>query len=326
MGPLRLPSDEEIGATYDQGKGAIIALFRNTIRQMAARVQALEDQKAKNSRNSSKPPTSDGLNKPDPKSLRKQHGKKSGGQPVHEGATLKAVSHPDQIETHRVERCKNCLASLEEIEAGRFEKRKVFDLPRVRVEVTEHQAEIKRCPHCGEVTRADFPEGVTQPVQYGPEIKAQAVYLNQYQMFPLERVSEAFVELYGQGLAEGTIVEACQEAVVRFDETGARLDGKLHWLHSASTERLTYYAVHAKRGQEAMEAIGILPKLHGRAMHDGWKSYFRYPCVHALCNVHHMRELESLKERYPQEWETTLADLLLEIQQAVKTSHAGQSL
>ena len=342
---LHLPGEAEIRDAARRGEDAVVALVLEAFGKLAERIQKLEDQLVKNSRNSGKPPSSDGLSKPAPKSLRKRHGKKSGGQPGHEGHTLKAVVYPDQVMVHRVQRCKHCQVSLEEVEAGGVEKRQVFDLPPVRVEVTEHQAEIKRCPHCGEVTRADFPEGVTQPVQYGPEIKAQAVYLNQYQMIPLERVSETFSELYGQGLAEGTIVEACQEAaeyvepvnsaikthlieqeeVVRFDETGARIDGKLNWLHSASTERLTCYAVHAKRGQPAMDAIGILPKLIGRAMHDGWKSYFLYPCAHALCNAHHLRELEFLRERYPQEWETKLVDLLLEIQKVVKAAQVAQA-
>jgi len=345
MEPLHIPSESEIREAARQGEDAMVVLVFATFGKLAERIQKLEDQLARNSRNSGKPPSSDGLSKPAPKSLRKRHGKKSGGQPGHEGNTLKAVADPDRVEVHRVQQCNHCHASLEEVKAGGHEKRQVFDLPRVQVEVTEHQAEIKLCPHCGGISRADFPEEVTQPVQYGPEIKAQAVYLNQYQMIPLERVSETFAELYGQRLAEGTIVEACQEVaeqvepvneaikthltkkeeVVHFDETGARINGRLNWLHSASTERLTHYAVHAKRGQQAMDAIGILPKLHGRAMHDGWISYFIYLCTHGLCNAHHLRELEFLKERYPQAWQTPLADLLLVILEAVKTAKAVQA-
>jgi len=347
MSSIHIPSHEEIRTAYRQGEEAVI----NLVDQMAQnllflteRVQALEDRLVKDSHNSGKPPSSDGLSKPAPKSLRKRHGKKSGGQPGHEGSTLKAVSHPDRVAMHRVERCSHCQASLDGIAIEAVEKRQVFDLPPVRIEVTEHQAEIKRCPACGGLTRADFPTEVTQPVQYGPEIKAQAVYLNQYQMIPLERVSETLAEFYGQRMAEGTIVEACQEvaekvetvntaikthlteqeAVVHFDETGARVGGDLNWLHSASTERLTCYAVHAKRGQRAMDAIAILPKLHGRAMHDGWKSYFVYLCAHALCNGHHLRELKFLQERYPQAWETGLVDLLLEIKEAVETAKLAQ--
>ncbi len=346
MEPVQLPSDEEIGAAYEQGKEAIVALFHRTVGQLAARVQALEDRVSKNSRNSGKPPSSDGLSKPAPKSQRKRSGRKSGGQPGHKGHTLKAVAHPDHTQVYGVKECRHCQASLEQVEASGIEKRQVVDLPPLKVEVTEHQAEIKRCPQCGEESKASFPEGVTQPVQYGAEIKALAVYLNQYQMLPLERVSETFADVWGHSLAEGTILEAGKrvaeqvtpineaikqhltekEEVVHFDETGTHINGKLNWFHSASTDKLTCYAVHAKRGHQASEAIGILPDLHGRAIHDGWKSYFHYKALqHGLCNAHHLRELSFLQERYPQEWEGQLIDLLIEIKTCVDNVRETQS-
>jgi transposase len=346
MEPIQFPSEEEVRAAYRQGEEAVVELFLQLVEVFGARIQALEDRLAKDSHNSNQPPSSDGLNKPAPKNLRKRHGRHKGGQPGHVGYTLKAVAHPDRIEVHRVQQCHLCGASLEQVEASGRERRQVFDLPQVQIEVTEHQVEIKRCPQCGETNRAEFPAGITQPVQYGPEIKAQAVYLHQYQLLPLERVSETLADLYGQPLAQGTILAACLEAaervqpvnaaiqthlsqqaeVVHFDETGMRLAGKLCWLHSASTQRLTYYAIHAKRGKQATDEIGILPRLQGWAVHDGWKSYFRYAHLrHALCNAHHLRELEFLQERYPQAWQPKLADLLIKIKEAVSAARLSQS-
>jgi transposase len=344
MERLQLPTDEEIDKTYDQGKEAVVALFHDTIGQLAARMQVLEDRISKNSRNSGKPPSSDGLNKPAPKSRRKRHGRKSGGQAGHVGYTLKAVSKPDHVKVHAVKKCQYCQKSLRKAKVLRYEKRQVYDIPPMRMEVTEHRVEVKGCM-CGQESKAEFPQGITQPVQYGPEVKAQAVYLNQYQMIPLERVSETFEDLYGHRLAEGTIVETCQEAaklvlsvnqavkkyltelaqVVHFDETGLRIDGKLHWLHVACTSLLTYYEVHAKRGQEAFDTIGILPKFHGTAMHDGWKAYFAYDeATHSLCNEHHLRELEFIGERYPQDWVAKFGDLLMEIKTAVELARITQ--
>ena len=343
MEPLRLPSEEEIGAAYEQGKEAVVTLFHNSLQQLLIHIQTLEDQIAKNSRNSGKPPSSDGLNKPAPKSLRKRHRKKSGGQAGHIGYTLKSVEKPDHINVHPVEHCHYCSGCLKRVKAIRYEKRQVFDVPRVQMEVTEHQAEIKACPHCGKENRAGFPASISQPVQYGSEIKAQMVYFNQYQMLPLERTAEVFETLYRHRLSEGTIVEATQEVsrqvtevnrairqhltekeeVVHFDETGARAEGKLYWLHSASTEKLNSYAIHPKRGSLAMAAIGILPNLQGRAMHDDWMSYFKYSIQHGLCNVHHLRRLKFLEERYPQKWVTRMADLLVAIKEAVEKAQAA---
>ncbi len=345
MEKLRLPTDEEIGKAFDQGQEAVIGLFHETFEQLIVHVQALEDRLAKNSNNSGKPPSSDGLKKPAPKSGRKRHGRKTGGQAGHEGHTLKAVLKPDHVKVHAVHECQHCHRSLHKIKVERYEKRQVHDIPPVRMEVTEHRVEVKHCAGCGKENKAAFPQDVTQPVQYGPEVKSQVTYLNQYQMIPLERVVETIEDFYGHHMAEGTIVQACQEVaervasvtaavkkhltelakVVHFDETGLRINLKLHWLHVACTPLLTYYEVQAERGQKAMDKIGILPKYHGTAIHDGLKSYFTYDkAQHGLCNEHHRRELEFIGERYPQDWVPKFADLLQEIKKVVDLSRITQ--
>jgi transposase len=341
MTPIPLLTQEQIHAVYQQGEEAVVALINQLVQvitQLESRVQILEDQLAKNSGNSSKPPSSDGLAKPRTRSLRKTSGKPTGGQPGHPGQTLKAVEHPQHIRVHPVRSCHQCHVSLEQVAPSDYEKRQVFDVPPLCVEVTEHRAEIKTCPQCGAVNTGTLPDEVTQPVQYGPHLQAQAVYFNVYHFIPLERTAEVFADLYEQPLTEATVMQAntqvakqiapataevkqqlIQAAVAHFDESGLRANGKLHWVHVASTEQLTYYDVQDKRGSDGMDAIGILPNFKGTAIHDGLKSYFQYlEATHGLCNSHHLRELQFITEQYQQGWAAGMTTLLLDIKQAVE--------
>ena len=233
--------------------------------------------------------------------------------------------------------CSHCASDLQAVEACSHERRQVFDIPPVQLEVTEHRAEIKVCPACGQPVKADFPAEVSQPVQYGPRLKAQATYLNTYQLLPWARSCELLGDFYGHTPAEALIqeanralveqmgpsLEAIQQGlraaeVVHFDESGLRVEGQLNWLHVASTAELTHYQVHPNRGQAGMTASGILPHFQGRAMHDHWSPYFHFEqCTHALCNSHHLRELQFIVEQYHQPWAQAMIALLLEIKAEV---------
>jgi len=269
--------------------------------------------------------------------VRKKSDKKPGGQIGHEGSTLEFVEDPDEIEYHSVEVCKNCGASLEDVEPIDHECRQETDIPPPQPKVTEHQAEIKECPECGFLNKADFPSHVTQPTQYGVHVKAMASYFSQYQLIPYQRLQEIFYDCYSLSLSKGTLVNTnntyyqklegpemqiknnlINSSHCHFDESGIRAKGKLNWLHVASTETLTHYAIHEKRGQKAMDDIGILPEFKGNAVHDHWKAYFNYKdCKHSLCNSHHLRELTYVEEQYKQKWARKMKDCLLEIKDKV---------
>lgn len=320
----------------------IILLWQDHLAELNQRVKKLEDQVSKQSRNSSKPPSSDGLVKPKTQSLRRSDGRQVGGQPGHTGHTLKMVDNPEQIEIHVLSACPHCTADLADVTAGAYVRRQVFDVPPVQLEVTEHRAEIKHCPACGCSVQAAFPEHVTQPVQYGPRLKAQASYLNSYHFIPIARTCQVFEDFYGHAPAWALVAEAnqavatgsapalaeiqaqlLQAKVVHFDETGLRVAGQLHWLHTASTDLLTYYGLHLKRGQAAMRTLGILPNFTGWAVHDHWASYLTFAqCNHAFCNVHHLRELQFITDQYQQSWAAEMAQFLLDLKAEVAEASA----
>ena len=318
--------------------------LQQTVAAQADEIQKLRDQLTKNSRNSGKPPSSDGLKKPRPRNLRKKTGRSSGGQKGHKGHTLEMVEQPDHVRVHPVSQCPHCATDLQSVERCEIERRQVFDLPPVHIEVTEHRAEIKVCPRCGKQVKGDFPPSVTQPVQYGPRIKAQVSYLNTYQLIPWARVRELLGDFYGHAPAEALILESntavldgikpsldtikqqlIASDVAHFDESGLRVENRLNWLHVASTNYLTYYSVQPKRGQDGMNAIDILPAFEGRAVHDCWPSYFAFDnCQHALCNAHHLRDLLFVIEQYEQSWAEEMLQLLLDIKAEVDAAPAGQ--
>jgi len=334
-------SREEIAALYANGVEGVISLIeqlhsvlatqQEQIAALSARVKELDDQRHTTSRNSSKPPSSDGYKRP-PRSLRQPSGKKAGGQPGHTGHALRLVDDPDTVVRHSPVVCAHCQCSLADVPVQRTERRQVRDVPPLRLVVEEHQAEEKRCPACHQTTRGSFPPDVRTLVQYGAGIKALAVYLTQDHLLPYDRTREVLAALFGQGPTEGAVWAAVQAAaagleeveaqikdalcavdVLHNDETGVRVGGHLEWLHVASTPRLTHYGVHALRGRGGSAAMGILPRFSGRSVHDGLVAYRQYDCTHALCNAHHLRELTAVEEHDHQPWATAMKDLLIAI-------------
>src|SRR6266566_4947735 len=309
--------------------------LREQVTLLSERISVLEAQLAKESHNSHLPPSSDRFHR-QPKSLRKKSGKPPGGQSGHAGNTLKLSETPDVVIVHAVEDCQHCQHDLREVASLHVERRQVIDLPPKRVLVIEHQAQQKCCPACHQISLAAFPEDVRAPVQYGAAIGAVGVYLVQQQLLPYERACEVVEDLLGPSMSVGTLqglVERCARQlevveqqikaalshapVLHQDETGLYVAGQRHWMHVSATEHLTHYAVHPKRGKEALDAIGILADFHGVSVHDGWRSYWQFLCQHALCNVHHLRDLTFLHEEQHQDWAAQMKTLLLAIKAAV---------
>lgn len=302
-------------------KDILIQTLIKEIKFLKERVAELERRLGLNSSNSSKPPSSDGLSKK-PKSLRIKGKNPSGGQKGHKGHTLTQIPDPNQIIHHRIENCTVCQASLKEIPTTNIIKRQVFDIPEPRIEITEHQAEIKRCL-CGHMNRAVFPRDVLAPVQYGPRVKALCVYLSHQQLIPEDRLQAVFMDLFSLPISTATlasinqeigkkiapiqekVLEALKNAHVKhLDETGFRIGKKTQWLHVISNSLGTHYRAREKRGD-------LLEDLKGILVHDHWKPYFRLEDVeHALCNAHHLRELKALEEFEKEPWALKMSRLL----------------
>jgi transposase len=279
------------------------------------------------SQNSSKPPSSDGLLKPAPKSLRKAAQRPRGGQDGHPGSTLCRAEQPDTIITHKAPaQCDACQRNLPAGSVG--ETRQVFDLPVLKYEVTEHRVMQATCT-CGRVHVGEFPPYVRASVQYGPAAQAAMVHLSQHHMMPLQRTASLMGDFFGMPLSQATVVKACADAqerlsptvqaiatalqsapVAHADESGLRVASALHWLHVVATQTLTWVGVHAKRGALAFEALGILPQFKGTLIHDGWAPYRALECGHGLCNAHHLRELTYVHEELKQPWAGDMIELL----------------
>lgn len=347
---------EDLSQEIDRLKHQIIGLkqelqeVRGDNHRLRRRNMELEALVTKDSHNSSRPPSSDPPWAKHTRSLRRPSGKRPGGQPGHSGHTLRLTSKPTRVLTHRPERCRHCEAPLREGRRAGSERRQVIDLVPVRLRVTEHRAEVVRCPACGQRTKAEFPQGVRASVQYGSSVLARALYLHDYQLLPYARTAEAMRELFGCSLSTGTLSAAVRQCasglvetelqikkrlrrapVIHADETGLRVAGRLHYVHVASTARLTHYGADTRRGKAAIDEIGVLPQYRGTCVHDGWLSYTFYPkCRHALCGAHLLRELIFFEElgTETKAWATPLKELLLEMKAEVErvSTEGGQRL
>jgi transposase len=308
--------------------------------QAGERIAELEARLRQTPRNSSRPPSSEGLGKPPPRSLRKKTGRKPGGQDGHEGRTLAQAARPDREMRHEPACCGRCGAGLAGRPVTGVERRQVFDLPEAAVTVTEHQLIERECG-CGQRTRGAAPPGTEGPVQYGPRVAAVIVYLHAGQFLSKNRTAQALAELFGIPLSSGTVAALTARAagqlggflehareqiaasgVAGFDETGFRAAGRLHWVHCARTGKYTLLMVHPRRGTEAMKAMGVLPSFAGVAVHDAWAPYDTYTGPdHQLCCAHALRELQAVTDAAPAGqwcWASQAAEALTAMQDLVR--------
>lgn len=332
-----------IQAALDEGGiDAICELFA----KLEGRIAELEKRLHKNSSNSSKPPSSDGLKRPN-RSLRDNaSGRKPGGQPGHPGQSLKSSASPDAVIDLPLTQCPGCQSDLSGHPVESVEERQVFELPPIKLRVTAYRAQRKVCPTCGRILCADFPPRVNAPTQYGSNMQAVMTYLQAGQLLPHARTAQVCEDLFGHRPSAGSIVRsvvksagAMQPAVdeiaaqlsaapvLHADETGIRCHGKTHWLHVVGNEAMTLYSHSPKRGLEGVTTAGVLSEYKGRLMHDFWASYDKLEhCWHLRCNAHLLRELKACAEaghRWAEELSGTLMEMKKARDEALKDQHPG---
>lgn len=297
--------------------------------QLKKKIGQLEKRLRLDSHNSHKPPSTSSFKKPI-KSRRVKTGKPRGGQVGHPGFYLPPVSDPNEIITHRVLTCACCGEFLGD-EPDSIQRHQVFDLPSIQFDITEHQVWVQKCSACDKENKGLCPEGITQLTQYGPVLKSWVAYMRTYQLIPVGRVAEFIFDLTGKKISTGTIDNIVQEfysklngfdayaknqllksPVIHSDETGARAESALWWMHSCSNQRVTLFQFHPNRGSEAIEELGILPNYNGVVVHDRYRTYFLYSFTHALCNAHLIREMIYLDEEEGCTWASRLITLLVE--------------
>lgn len=318
---------------------ATVATLQAHAAKLETRIAELEKRLNQNSSNSSKPPSSDGLKRT--KSLRSSKtGRKPGGQPGHPGQTLRQSDTPDFTIVIPLDTCPECGGDLSALPVLSEEKRQIFDLPPIQIQVTEHQAQRKICPHCRLSVTAKFPSNISAPAQYGPAMQAAMTYLNVRQVIPVARTGEVCQDLFGHRPSAGSIVQAVAQCadrlapavdeireilvhapVLHADETGVRCIGKTHWLHVVSTATHTLYSYSPKRGAEAFAAGEILTRFSGNLVHDFWAPYDQLDCQHSRCNAHLLRELKACGED-GHRWAEKIILILLEMKQAAEEARA----
>ena len=322
-------NEQEAREIYQQGEEAIIAYLI----EITNRLKALENQLKQNSQNSSKPPSSDPLErKLKPMSLRKKTGKKPGGQVGHEGTSLKQIENPDLTLSYLPQVCVHCQASLAGMESEDYTRRQVFEMPDPKVIVTEHRACKVVCPCCGKQNQGAFPDLVKQPVQYGANLLGFACYLHSQHLLPYARTAQIVNDITGAPFSAGTLHTALRTAFERLlpfeeqvkvalqvaekvhaDETGGRVDKSLHWFHVRATERLTYLFCHVNRGKKAVED---LLSYHGLLISDFFCNYVSLSCAHQYCMAHICRELLGA-------YELTKEECFLSLKEHLEYCHAA---